>query len=79
MRKGYDLLGLYHDADDPRIVVPKRMKALGWTVNVGHPKGQLASAGKRGDDNSDRRRNTVRVIRPMPASDSSYASAAPSI
>ncbi|KHA63567.1 conserved hypothetical protein [Sphingomonas sp. T1] len=44
MRKGYDLLGLYHDADDPRIVVPKRMKALGWTVNVGHPKGQLALA-----------------------------------
>jgi uncharacterized membrane protein len=45
MKKGYDLLGLYHDADDPRIVVPKRMKALGWTVNVGHPKGQLVLAG----------------------------------
>ena len=45
MKKGYDLLGLYHDADDPRIVVPKRMKALGWTVNVGHSKGQLVLAG----------------------------------
>jgi uncharacterized membrane protein len=45
MKKGYDLLGLYHDADDPRIVVPKRVQALGWTVNVGHKKGQAVLAG----------------------------------
>ena len=45
MKKGYDLIGLYHDADDPRVVVPKRMKALGWTVNVGHWKGQAVLAG----------------------------------
>ncbi len=44
MKKGYDSLGLYHDADDPRIVVPKRMEALGWTVNVGHRRGQLLLA-----------------------------------
>lgn len=45
MRKGYDLLGLYHDADDPRVVVPKRVKALGWTINVGHRRGQALLAG----------------------------------
>ncbi|MET3826039.1 MULTISPECIES: DUF5808 domain-containing protein [Sphingomonas] len=44
MEEGYDWLGLYHDADDPRIVVPKRMKALGWTVNVGHRRGQVLFA-----------------------------------
>lgn len=45
MKRGYDLLGLYHDPDDPRAVVPKRIKALGWTVNVGHWKGQALLAG----------------------------------
>ena len=45
MSKGYNLLGLYHDADDPRVIVPKRVKALGWTINVGHRKGQVALAG----------------------------------
>ncbi len=39
--KGYDLIGLYHDADDPRVIVPKRMKALGWTINVGNRKGRI--------------------------------------
>lgn len=38
MKKGYDLLGLHQDADDPRIVVLKRTKVLGWTINVGHPR-----------------------------------------
>lgn len=38
--KGYDPIGLYHDAADPRIIVPKRMQALGWTINVGHRKGR---------------------------------------
>jgi uncharacterized membrane protein len=45
MSKRYDLLGLYHDADDPNVIVPKRVKALGWTINVGHQKGRLALAG----------------------------------
>lgn len=45
MSKGYNLLGLYHDADDPRVIVPKRVKALGWTINVGQRKGQVALAG----------------------------------
>ncbi|WP_279333609.1 DUF5808 domain-containing protein [Sphingomonas paucimobilis] len=45
MSKGYDLLGLYHDAGDPRVIVPKRVKALGWTINVGHQRGRLALAG----------------------------------
>ena len=44
MAKGYDVLGLYHDADDPRVIVPKRVKALGWTVNVGHRKGRAVLA-----------------------------------
>lgn len=45
MSKGYDLLGLYDDADDPRVIDSKRVKALGWTINVGHQKGQIALAG----------------------------------
>lgn len=45
MDKGYDLLGLYHDADDPRVIVPKRLKALGWTINVGHRRGRVALTG----------------------------------
>ena len=44
MRKGYDSFGLYHDADDPRMIVPKRVRALGWTINVGHRKGRAALA-----------------------------------
>jgi uncharacterized membrane protein len=44
MTKGYDPLGLYHDADDPRVIVPKRVAALGWTINVGHRKGRMALA-----------------------------------
>ena len=26
--------------DDPRVIVPKRNPALGWTVNVGRPEGR---------------------------------------
>ena len=44
LMKGYDLIGLYHDADDPRIIVPKRVKALGWTINVGHRRGRMVLA-----------------------------------
>lgn len=32
----YDSVGLYHGPDDPRLIVPKRNPALGWTVNVDH-------------------------------------------
>jgi uncharacterized membrane protein len=45
MQKGYDLIGLYHDRDDRRVIVPKRVRALGWTVNVGHRKGKLVLSG----------------------------------
>ncbi len=29
-------IGLYYCKDDPRIIVPKRRKALGWTINAAH-------------------------------------------
>ncbi len=30
----YDWAGLYHDAEDPRLFVPKRNPSFGWTVNL---------------------------------------------
>ena len=39
MRTGYDALGIYHDAADRRLFVPKRNPAFGWTVNAAHPWG----------------------------------------
>ena len=36
MRASYDRLGLYHDAGDGRLIVPKRNPGFGWTVNVDH-------------------------------------------
>ena len=39
MGKGYDRWGLYHDAADPRLWVPKTDPAMGWTVNVAHRHG----------------------------------------
>ena len=39
--KEYDLIGLHHDAVDPHIFVPKRVKVLGRTINVGHRRGLL--------------------------------------
>lgn len=29
--------GVYRCADDPRVIVAKRSKAMGWTVNFAHP------------------------------------------
>jgi hypothetical protein len=29
--------GLYHCKADPRVIVPKRIKGLGWTINFAHP------------------------------------------
>lgn len=28
----------YRCAEDPRVIVPKRLRALGWTINWAHPK-----------------------------------------
>jgi len=44
MNKGYDRVGLYHDADDLRILVPKRVPKFGWTINVVHLRGKMAVA-----------------------------------
>ena len=40
----YDWLGLYHDADDPRLFVRKRNPSFGWTINLEHPFGRAALA-----------------------------------
>ena len=29
--------GLYYCKEDPRVVVPKRFKWMGWTMNFAHP------------------------------------------
>ncbi|MGI6732361.1 MAG: DUF5808 domain-containing protein [Anaerovoracaceae bacterium] len=36
---------IYNNPNDPRIMVPKRNKYMGWTVNFGHPKGKLITCG----------------------------------
>ncbi|GHA00292.1 hypothetical protein GCM10008090_06260 [Arenicella chitinivorans] len=33
--------GIYSSRRDSRLWVPKRMPALGWTINFGHPRGPL--------------------------------------
>lgn len=40
MQKGYNSFGLYNDADDDRLLVPKSNPALGWTINLSHPHGR---------------------------------------
>ena len=42
MQGKYNGWGLYTDARDPRLVVPKRNPAFGWTINVGHKLGRVA-------------------------------------
>lgn len=37
MNGHYDGFGFYHGPDDPRLIVPKRIPIMGWTVNVAHP------------------------------------------
>ena len=34
--KNWSTLGLYRCAEDPRRVVPKRIKSMGWTINTAH-------------------------------------------
>lgn len=41
MNGWYDGFGLYHGPDDPRLIVPKRIPMMGWTINVSHPHGPL--------------------------------------
>lgn len=33
--------GIYSSRRDTRLWVPKRMPALGWTINFGHPRGPI--------------------------------------
>jgi uncharacterized membrane protein len=40
----YWKLGLYMNPQDPGLLVPKRNPNLGWTFNIGHPKGRLVAA-----------------------------------
>lgn len=40
----YDAFGLYHDAADPRLFVPKRRAWMGWTLNADHRYGRLVLA-----------------------------------
>jgi uncharacterized membrane protein len=37
-------LGLYVSPCDTRVWVPKRIPALGWTINMGHRRGRLWAA-----------------------------------
>jgi uncharacterized membrane protein len=39
------LLGLYFSKKDSRIVVPKAMPSLGWTLNLAHQAGALSLIG----------------------------------
>jgi len=41
MNGWYDGFGFYHGPDDPRLIVPKRIPIMGWTINVSHPKAPL--------------------------------------
>jgi uncharacterized membrane protein len=41
MNGHYDGFGFYHGPDDPRLIVPKRIPIMGWTINVSHPKAPL--------------------------------------
>ena len=38
------LLGIYASARDTRLIVPKRRRWMGWTINVGRPAGILFMA-----------------------------------
>ena len=44
MRRGYNAFGMYNDADDPRLIVPKEIAVMGWTINLGHPRARAALA-----------------------------------
>lgn len=36
---------VYFSKNDPRLRVPKRIPALGWTINLGHPRGPAIMLG----------------------------------
>lgn len=36
---GEGLCGMYFCKEDTRLWVPKKIRSLGWTINLGHPKG----------------------------------------
>lgn len=38
----YNGWGLYRDPNDPRLIVPKRIPAMGFTINLGHRYGPAA-------------------------------------
>ena len=38
-------MALYFSKQDTRLWVPKRVPALGWTINLGHPKGPAVMLG----------------------------------
>lgn len=40
----YNAPGLYRDAADPRLIIPKRIPAMGWTINLGHRYGPATLA-----------------------------------
>ena len=37
--------GCYHNPDDPRVFVPKRIAGMGWTINIGRPAGKAVGLG----------------------------------
>ncbi|WP_299005099.1 hypothetical protein [uncultured Caulobacter sp.] len=41
MNGWYDGFGFYHGPNDPRLIVPKCIPIMGWTINVSHPKAPL--------------------------------------
>jgi len=41
----YTAFGLYNNARDARLIVPKRNPRFGWTINIAHPMGGLLLLG----------------------------------
>lgn len=37
--------GCYYNPNDSRILVPKRVEGMGWTINIGHPVGKIMGYG----------------------------------
>ena len=42
MIKKYGRFGMYNDPSDPRLIIPKRNPAFGWTINLGNKRAPLA-------------------------------------